>query len=475
MVLVALLYNREATKNLVEMVERQSVAIDTIVSNTIWTRYKTYFTEAAEMDAATLRARAETAELHAAIAMATEGIPVLKVKIYSPAGMVMFSSDMNEIGTDHADNEAIGLAVEHGITSSELSYEDRVSAFSGEAFERDVVETYLPIRNGHGGIAGVFELYTDVTEIKARIDSTTLRLSIGLAAIFAAVYAVLVIGVLRRAIAPIRLASRRAARIGPQTTEMRLPIRSMPREILPLIEAINGALDRLDDALDSQRRFTADAAHELLTPLAVLRAQIESLDEQDACPLRRDIDAMTDIVRQLLLLSELDSLGDAIGAGKVSDLHDVAVGVLALLAPLAGREGKEIALTGDPGPIMVEGPPDMLGRALRNLVENAIRHTPAGGDVIVELHRDGRVQVIDRGPGVPAAMRDVIFERFWRAERGGEGAAGLGLAIVKRIANLVGGNVRVEDADGGGACFVMELARAGARVDHPPANADRRT
>jgi signal transduction histidine kinase len=253
---------------------------------------------------------------------------------------------------------------------------------------------------------------------------------------------------------------------------MRLPIRFMPREILPLIEAINGALDRLDDALEAQRRFTADAAHELLTPLAVLRAQIETLDEADACALRRDIDAMTDIVRQLLLLSELDSLGDAMGAGKVTDLHAIALEVVALLAPLAGSECKDIELTGGGGPIMVKGPPSVLGRALRNLVENAVRHTPTGTRVTVELDSGGRVAVIDHGPGVPPDKRHVIFERFWRAERDDEGGAGLGLAIVKRILDLVGGSIRVEDAAGGGARFVMELLRADAPADASPAKAD---
>ena len=215
----------------------------------------------------------------------------------------------------------------------------------------------------------------------------------------------------------------------------------------------------------------------MLTPLAVLRAQIESLDESDAGPLRRDIDAMTDVVRQLLLLSELDSLGDAIGAGKMTDLHAAALDVVALLAPIAAREGKEIALTGDDGPIMVQGPPNVLGRALRNLVENAVRHTPEGTGVTVDLSRNGRVEIADHGPGVPPEKRDVIFERFWRAERDGEGGAGLGLAIVRRIADLVGGTVRVEDADGGGARFVMQFlpAHAPARdagADVPAAGAE---
>ena len=461
LVLIAWFYNQQATRNLVEMTTKHNIAVDRILSNAVWSRYKDYLSAAENMDGDTLRSRPETAEIEDLIRTITEGIQVLKVKIYSKDGLILFSSHPMEMGGDYSDSIAFQAAVHEGQPSSELSYKDRFSAFSGEIFNRDIVETYLPKFDAEGNVIGVFELYDDVTEVKDQIDSTTMRLSAGLTVIFGVIYAVLVIGIMRRAIEPIRLASKRAADIGPHTSGVRLPADDMPKEILPLVSAINGAFDRLDRALDAQRRFTADAAHELLTPLAVLRAQIDTLDTNSiAAPLRRDVDAMTDMVHQLLYLTELESHGEAVGEQEQADLQNLAIEIISMLAPLALRDRKQLALTGATGPISVNGSPGMLGRALRNLIENALRHTPKNTTVEVHLDADGFIRVSDQGKGVPPDQRDAVFQRFWRGdERIGSGA-GLGLSIVKRIVESIGGQIWIEDAPGGGACFAVRLAMA---------------
>jgi signal transduction histidine kinase len=461
LVLIAWFYNQQATRDLVEMTARHNVAIDRILSNTIWSHYQDHLAAAETMSGGALRAHPETAEMSRLVSKITEGVQILKVKIYSKNGLTVFSTDPADIGGDYSGSEAIQAAVRENRSSSELSYKDRFSAFSGDIFDRDIVETYLPKLDDAGNVIGVIELYTDVTDVKEQIDATTVRIVVVLAVIFGVMYAVLVMGIMRHAIEPIRLASRRAREIGPKAPGLRLSVKGMPNEILPLVTAINGALDRLDGALDAQRRFTADAAHELLTPLAVLRAQIDALDTDSIAErLRSDVDAMADLVHQLLYLAELESHGEALGSEAQADLHGVAVEIISALAPLAIQDRKQLALTGAAEPILVKGSPELLNRALRNLIENALRHTPEGTTVEVDLDPDGLIRVSDQGKGIPPDKRDRVFHRFWRGDgRTGPGF-GLGLSIVKRIVESVGGKIWIEDPSGGGACFAVRLAKA---------------
>jgi signal transduction histidine kinase len=461
LVLIAWFYNQQATRDLVGMASRHSVAIDKILSNTIWARYQDHLAAAEDMNRDTLRSHTKTAEIEDLIKLITEGVEILKVKIYSTDGVIVFSTDPGEIGENYSDSAAFQAAVGEGLSSSELSYKDRFSAFSGEVFNRDMVETYLPKFDEEGNVIGVLELYADVTDVKERIDRTTIRILVGLTAIFSVIYAVLVIGIMRRAVEPIRLASQRAAEIGPRASGVRLPTDGMPAEILPLVLATNDAFDRLDRALDAQQRFTADAAHELLTPLAVLRAQIDALELNSVAePLRHDVDAMTDMVHQLLYLAEIESHGPAESGEEQADLHDVAIEVISMLAPLAIRDGKQLALTGATGPILVKGSPSTISRALRNLIENALGHTPKDTTVEVDLGADGSIRVSDQGEGVPADNREAVFQRFWRGDNRTGSGAGLGLSIVKRIVESIDGQIWIEDAPGGGACFAVRLAKA---------------
>jgi signal transduction histidine kinase len=461
LILITWFYNQQATRDLVDMAARHNIAVDRILSNTIWSHYRDHLTKAENMSGGALRAHPETAEMNHLIGRITDGANILKVKIYSKGGLILFSTDPTDIGGDYSDSEAIQAAVREGRSSSELSYKNRFSAFSGEIFNRDIVETYLPKFDGEGNVIGVTELYSDVTEVKEQIDATTIRILVVLVVTFGVMYAVLVMGIMRHAIEPIRLASRRARDIGPKAPGLRLSVKGMPKEILPLISAINGALDRLDGALDAQRRFTADAAHELLTPLAVLRAQIDALDADSSTgSLRSDVDAMTDLVHQLLYLAELESHGEAVEGEAQADLHGVAIEVITMLAPLAIQGGKQIALSGATGPILVKGSSKMLNRALRNLIENALRHTPMNTTVEVHLSADGLIRVSDKGKGVPPDKRDTVFQRFWRGDKNMGSGAGLGLSIVKRIMENIGGQIWIEDAPGGGACFAVRLAKA---------------
>ena len=262
--------------------------------------------------------------------------------------------------------------------------------------------------------------------------------------------------IFRRALEPVREASNTAAAIGPKRTDVRLPEQSMPTEVVPLVHAVNEALERLEAGYRAQREFTADVAHELRTPLAIMRARVDSLDAgavQDA--LRNDLVGMARTVGQVLDIAELESF--VIGEEAKADVHAVCSEAVAFMAPVAVGAAKTIALTGAEGPVWVCGNADALFRAVRNLVENAIRHTPPGGTIEVEVLADGTVHVLDDGPGVPNDDRQSIFRRFWRRDRTQADSRGLGLAIVARVAEAHGGSIEVQNRPEGGAMFTLKL------------------
>ncbi len=225
------------------------------------------------------------------------------------------------------------------------------------------------------------------------------------------------------------------------------PAADVPAEVRPLVLAVNQALDRLEQGFRAQREFTADAAHELRTPLAVLRARIDTLSDGDtASALRADLENMTHVVNQLLAVAELEA--NTAGAMETVDLHGICSEVAASLAPIAIAQKKDIALVGAEAPVPVRGNAPMLHRAIRNLAENALRHTPEGTSVEIGVSRDGVVSVSDEGPGVPASERELIFRRFWRRDRSRADGAGLGLAIVSRIVEAHAGQIEVSNRGG---------------------------
>lgn len=288
---------------------------------------------------------------------------------------------------------------------------------------------------------------TLVTEFATRIGWTLPAILI--AALLIATWTI------RTSLRPIKDLSLRARQIGPATRNLRLPTAGVPEEILPLPLAINSALDRLEQGFEMQRRFTANAAHELRTPLAVLTARLAELpDDANTHQLSEDVGRMNRLVNQLLQVSRLEG---AILNFETIDLNRVAETIVAFLAPLAISTGKSVALMPATKPVWVEAAPDALENALRNLVENAIAHTAPGTEVAVIVSADGSIAVRDHGPGVPPEQREQIFERFWRGRDRRHPGAGLGLAIVAETMRSHRGRVSVGNAPEGGAEFLLQL------------------
>ncbi|WP_346286042.1 ATP-binding protein [Zoogloea sp.] len=251
--------------------------------------------------------------------------------------------------------------------------------------------------------------------------------------------------VVGRALAPLDAVARAMGGLEPGRL---LPVQvkgPLPAEIAPLVSSLDALLKRLGEALDSEKRFTADAAHELRTPLAALRiqAQVASRTEDEVgrrhalSQVLSGVERMTHLVEQLLTLARLDP--DAALAGGVrADLADVAGQVCSVLAAQAIRRDQSLSLEATDA-FVVAGNRWWLEVLVRNLVDNALRYTPEGGTVRVVVDPAARcLRVEDDGPGIPPDMQEQVLTRFARGQDEEAEGCGLGLSIVARIVRILG-------------------------------------
>ncbi len=252
---------------------------------------------------------------------------------------------------------------------------------------------------------------------------------------------------LRYTLKPLRDVSETAAAISPRSLNARLRTAAVPAEIAPLVDSFNRALERLERGYRVQQEFLGNAAHELKTPLALIRAQIELREDgkKNNDSLLSDVEYMTRQVQQLLLLAE---------ASEANNYHFTTVRMQEVAQDAASyvQRMAEIAYVPEAGRAVG----DVKWRAdraacftlLKNLLENAIQHAPAQTSVSVEIQGD-TVTVRDRGPGVDAEQLPLLFERFWRAAHRRDHGAGLGLAICQEIAMTHGWQLTAEPAEPG--------------------------
>ncbi len=437
-------------------IEDHNVLLARSLANVMLNRHAGFLMRAATQDVETLKSSEEIARIDRMLRRLVANLNVLRAKIYDSNGRTIYSSEMTQIGEVTKHEHASHVTLRDGRSLSKFSTKDHFSAFSGEVFGRDLIETYVPIRKEGSDPIAVFEIYTDVTKLGELLNTIIFGMIGVLLVVSCLLYAVLVLVVMPRAMKPLQRASMEAERIDPSMPGRRLPINGMPEEVMPLVSAVNEALQRLEHALLAQRQFAADAAHELLTPLAVLRAHLDTLpDRTMAKDLAVDVSPMVEIIEQLLTLEEMDA-NDA-GEGERVNIQEVAENVVATMAPLVVQQGKSIALVERSDAVTVYCPSKAYARALQNLIKNAVLHTPKGTKITVMVGRDGSLSVEDDGPGVPVPLQGKLFDRFWRGGDKNLPGAGLGLSIVKRFAETYHGTVVYEAPSGGGSRFTLRL------------------
>jgi signal transduction histidine kinase len=241
----------------------------------------------------------------------------------------------------------------------------------------------------------------------------------------------------------------------------------LPQEVAPLIDALNRLLLRLHAAFQAQRAFVADAAHELRSPLTAVRLQLQLLDRAPDAAARDEaranlgaaVDRAIHLVEQLLTLARSEPR-EEVGEWSRIPLEQATADGIADANALAVARRIDLGLEAEPA--AVQGDRDALRVLVRNLVDNAVRYTPEGGQVRVSTHQQAAgptLEVVDTGPGIPPSDRERAFDRFYRRSNAPEGGSGLGLAIVKAIADRHGAQIRLDDAPGGGLKVTVAFPR----------------
>ena len=229
---------------------------------------------------------------------------------------------------------------------------------------------------------------------------------------------------------------------------------SVPAEIEPIVSELNSLFEKLKEAFDRNERFTADAAHELKTPLAALNTQTQVALRANTPESRKaalfkvlaGVNRATHVVQQLLTLSRLVPGASDIAESLPVNLPKLAAEIIAQLAPVAVSKQIDIELISDDEDATIQGNMTALSILIRNLVDNAIRYTPAGGHIQVQVlnkEKPTKLIVSDNGPGIPAELRARVFERFFRVLGNTSPGSGLGLAIVQQIAKLHNAQVKL--------------------------------
>jgi two-component system OmpR family sensor kinase len=328
-----------------------------------------------------------------------------------------------------------------------------------------------------GRIAGYVQYGRDEQHIDSTVGRLWLLIAAGVlgATLLASLAGVAIARRAMRPIASLTATARTIADTGDPSSHMPQPrvedeVGELARTLELMLRSLDAARAEREAALKRQREFVADASHELRTPLTSILANLELLQVSLDEPAQEDERAMVDsalrssgrmsrLVGDLLLLARADA--GRIGARTRCDLAEVAGNAAAEVAPTIGE--RELRIESE-RPLLVDGNPDELHRMVLNLLDNAARHTPPGSRIELRLRAEGTsavVEVADNGPGVPAELREQIFERFVRGEGPADtaigGGSGLGLAIVSAVARSHGGSAEAGESDLGGALFRVRL------------------
>lgn len=263
--------------------------------------------------------------------------------------------------------------------------------------------------------------------------------------------------VVRGSLAPLRVAAANIRKINIDTLNWQAPCDKLPSEMQPFVEEVNAAFQRVRDGVARQRRFTANSAHELRTPIAILCARLDKMiDGPLKVELQRSATRIKTILEQLLVLAQIEERGEGTAAPDL-DLAGAIMMTIADLMPIAYENNRQMEFHPPAEAVLVRAYRWAVESVVTNLIENALRAEPPGGLVIVRLASDAIVEIVDHGEGITLQDREIIFEPFWRKSDATPGT-GLGLAIAKELMEKQGGRLWVEETPGGGATFKLAFA-----------------
>ena len=388
----------------------------------------------------------------------------------------LIQHEMQELSVEGQDNRVIVM----DISTPDHLYEGKISfRVRGQQGKSWFLSKHAPELNIKGGVSGftntqgdnelwrVFILHDkthgftiEVAQSYQIRDELIMEITWQVVWPFIVVIPFLILMILvstGRSLSPLQAVADEVQNRNPRNLEA-IDLSNVPTEVLPLFVSLNNLLSRLKNALSNERGFTSDAAHELRTPLAGIKAQAQvalraSNEKEKDTALRHiiiGIDNATHLVRQMLMLARLDP---DIPKRKFEqqNLASILTEVAADVASLAVEKGVELEVRQGEREMLVEGRAEALSVLIRNLLDNAVRYTPAGGWVKAGITRspDGIVlKITDSGPGIAEEDKDRVFDRFYRGLGTGQTGSGLGLSIVQRVVDLHQAKIEFQTGSG---------------------------
>ena len=490
-ILLGAFYRRMVVKDLMHMGERKNVALTQAFANSLWPDFAKYTQSVSELDGNALRARPETAAFYQAVQELMRGLSVVKVKVYNLEGLTVFSTEASQIGEDKSANPGFLTAKAGGVVSI-ITHRDTFNAFENMIEDRDVLESYIPIRRGGGNesIEAVMELYDDVTPLLHRINESQRRVVFGVIGILAGLYGFLFLivrhahHILRRQRGALQEAhSELEGRVAARTAELSQANAQLTAEIAERRRA-EEELQRFADELERSNRELQDfayvASHDLQEPLRKIQAFgdrlhakcSEALSEQGQDYLRRMQNAasrMQSLITDLLMFSRVATQAKPF---TPVDLGEVTREVVSDLEIQIEALGAQVQVGELP---TIEADPMQMRQLVQNLISNALKfHRPDVSPVVTVEARNFeeepsrstarsspplcQLTVTDNGIGFDEKYLDRIFTVFQRLHgRSAYEGTGIGLAVCRKIVERHRGGITARSRPDQGAAFVVTL------------------
>lgn len=509
-VLMAWVYRQVTINQLIDHGQSANVALAGALANSIWPDFRNHVRSASDYSASELREHPLTSILHETVVQQLRGLSVVKVKIYDFDGLTVFSTDPSQIGDDKSENAGF-LAARLGSVASELTHRDTFSAFEETIEDRDVISSYIPIRDAAGRVSGVFEIYDDVTRLVQkvrRMEQTVIATSI---MVFALLYVILfqivsradrilhrqhseivdgrnqfaeMNAVLEREIEDKKRAEEALRQFNDElerlveerTTELQNKNMELEREIerrLGAEVALTSAKERAETANRAKSDFLANISHELRTPLNAIIGYTELLHEEakvssngalkdDLQKIRNASRHLMGLITNVLDLTKIESGRMNVDSQEI-DLDEILAELRDTVEPLVTANGNRFVVTNSAASKIIVSDRQKIFQALINLLGNAAKFTK-DGTISLDVSEDAAgwfdLAVSDTGTGMDAEDLERVLEPFVQADNTisqSYGGTGLGLSITRNFAELLGGSLDVQSDVGRGSCFTIRL------------------